>query len=132
MALNHLRFWQREQPGFGSASRQSTIGAVKRVLLTYGANAQSRGVATVIFANSRWFVKTSIILFLNKIDRFKEKLVISPMKNYFLNSKVCTAKIVMNLLVANGHDSAVKAANDLDGIKARANIGAALRSNTRL
>ena len=24
--------------------------------------------------NSRWFVKTSIILFLNKIDRFREKL----------------------------------------------------------
>jgi guanine nucleotide-binding protein G(i) subunit alpha len=33
--------------------------------------------------NSRWFVKTSIILFLNKIDRFREKLPISPMKNYF-------------------------------------------------
>lgn len=33
--------------------------------------------------NSRWFVKTSIILFLNKIDRFKEKLLVSPMKNYF-------------------------------------------------
>lgn len=33
--------------------------------------------------NSRWFVKTSIILFLNKIDRFKEKLPASPMKNYF-------------------------------------------------
>ena len=33
--------------------------------------------------NSRWFIKTSIILFLNKIDRFREKLPISPMKNYF-------------------------------------------------
>ncbi|KAI5308326.1 guanine nucleotide-binding protein subunit alpha, partial [Ascosphaera atra] len=33
--------------------------------------------------NSRWFVETSIILFLNKIDRFKEKLAVSPMKNYF-------------------------------------------------
>ncbi|KAG0019947.1 guanine nucleotide-binding protein subunit alpha [Entomortierella chlamydospora] len=33
--------------------------------------------------NSRWFVRTSIILFLNKIDRFKEKLPISPMRNYF-------------------------------------------------
>ncbi|KAI9046651.1 hypothetical protein LZ554_009393 [Drepanopeziza brunnea f. sp. 'monogermtubi'] len=33
--------------------------------------------------NSRWFIKTSIILFLNKIDRFKEKLPLSPMKNYF-------------------------------------------------
>ncbi|KAG0272334.1 guanine nucleotide-binding protein subunit alpha, partial [Linnemannia gamsii] len=33
--------------------------------------------------NSRWFVKTSIILFLNKIDRFREKLTISPLKKYF-------------------------------------------------
>ena len=33
--------------------------------------------------NSRWFIRTSIILFLNKIDRFKEKLPVSPMKNYF-------------------------------------------------
>ncbi|KAF9409061.1 guanine nucleotide-binding protein subunit alpha [Podila epigama] len=33
--------------------------------------------------NSKWFVKTSIILFMNKIDRFKEKLPISPLKKYF-------------------------------------------------
>ncbi|KAK9702073.1 guanine nucleotide-binding protein subunit alpha [Basidiobolus ranarum] len=33
--------------------------------------------------NSRWFVKTSIILFLNKIDLFKVKLITSPMKQYF-------------------------------------------------
>lgn len=33
--------------------------------------------------NSRWFVKTSIILFLNKIDLFKEKLPKSPMGKYF-------------------------------------------------
>ncbi|KTW29418.1 guanine nucleotide-binding protein subunit alpha [Pneumocystis carinii B80] len=33
--------------------------------------------------NSRWFIKTSIILFLNKIDIFREKLSVSPMKNYF-------------------------------------------------
>ncbi|KAJ3268427.1 guanine nucleotide-binding protein subunit alpha [Borealophlyctis nickersoniae] len=33
--------------------------------------------------NSRWFVKTSIILFLNKIDLFKEKLGRSPMEKYF-------------------------------------------------
>lgn len=33
--------------------------------------------------NSRWFIKTSIILFLNKIDRFKEKLPISPLNKYF-------------------------------------------------
>jgi len=33
--------------------------------------------------NSRWFVKTSIILFLNKIDLFAEKLPVSPLSNYF-------------------------------------------------
>ncbi|KAH8556852.1 guanine nucleotide binding protein alpha subunit [Umbelopsis sp. PMI_123] len=33
--------------------------------------------------NSRWFVKTSIILFLNKIDRFAEKLPVSPLADYF-------------------------------------------------
>ncbi|KAJ1564136.1 guanine nucleotide-binding protein subunit alpha, partial [Cladochytrium tenue] len=33
--------------------------------------------------NSRWFVKTSIILFLNKIDLFKSKLPKSPMSKYF-------------------------------------------------
>ncbi|KAI8928368.1 guanine nucleotide binding protein, alpha subunit [Entophlyctis helioformis] len=33
--------------------------------------------------NSRWFVQTSIILFLNKIDLFKDKLPRSPMAKYF-------------------------------------------------
>ncbi|KAK0551876.1 guanine nucleotide-binding protein subunit alpha [Tilletia horrida] len=33
--------------------------------------------------NSRWFTRTSIILFLNKIDLFKAKLPISPMGEYF-------------------------------------------------
>jgi guanine nucleotide-binding protein subunit alpha len=33
--------------------------------------------------NSRWFVRTSIILFLNKIDLFKAKLPVSPMSDYF-------------------------------------------------
>lgn len=33
--------------------------------------------------NSRWFVRTSIILFLNKIDLFKEKLPKSPIEPYF-------------------------------------------------
>jgi len=33
--------------------------------------------------NSRWFVKTSIILFLNKIDLFRDKLSRSPMNKYF-------------------------------------------------
>lgn len=33
--------------------------------------------------NSRWFVKTSIILFLNKIDLFKQKIAISDISNFF-------------------------------------------------
>jgi len=33
--------------------------------------------------NSKWFVKTSVILFLNKIDIFKEKLPTSPLEKYF-------------------------------------------------
>ncbi|KAI9224316.1 guanine nucleotide binding protein, alpha subunit [Blastocladiella britannica] len=33
--------------------------------------------------NSRWFVKTSIILFLNKIDLFKEKILRSPIEKFF-------------------------------------------------
>lgn len=42
--------------------------------------------ALVLFdsiCNSRWFVRTSIILFLNKIDLFKEKLPLSPIANFF-------------------------------------------------
>lgn len=33
--------------------------------------------------NSRWFMRTSIILFLNKVDIFKHKLGRSPLSNYF-------------------------------------------------
>lgn len=33
--------------------------------------------------NSQWFIHTSIILFLNKIDLFKQKLPTSPVKKYF-------------------------------------------------
>ncbi|CCX07719.1 guanine nucleotide binding protein, alpha subunit [Pyronema domesticum] len=33
--------------------------------------------------NSQWFVKTSIILFLNKIDLFKQKIQTSPVNKYF-------------------------------------------------
>jgi guanine nucleotide-binding protein G(i) subunit alpha len=33
--------------------------------------------------NSRWFMRTSIILFLNKVDLFKMKLARSPLGNYF-------------------------------------------------
>lgn len=33
--------------------------------------------------NSKWFLQTSIILFLNKIDLFKKKLPASPLNQYF-------------------------------------------------
>lgn len=33
--------------------------------------------------NSRWFIRTSIILFLNKVDIFRDKLGRSPLGNYF-------------------------------------------------
>lgn len=33
--------------------------------------------------NSKWFVRTSIILFLNKVDLFREKLEKFPLQNYF-------------------------------------------------
>ncbi|CAO3621949.1 unnamed protein product [Mucor hiemalis] len=33
--------------------------------------------------NSRWFEKTSTILFLNKLDLFKQKLLTSPLNAYF-------------------------------------------------
>lgn len=33
--------------------------------------------------NSQWFLRTSIILFMNKIDLFREKIEYSPVKKYF-------------------------------------------------
>ena len=33
--------------------------------------------------NSRWFLRTSVILFLNKIDIFKNKIEKVPLENYF-------------------------------------------------
>lgn len=34
-------------------------------------------------ANSQWFSKSAIILFLNKIDLFKQKIAYSPITKYF-------------------------------------------------
>ena len=34
-------------------------------------------------SNSHWFTKTSLILFLNKMDLFKTKLETSPISKYF-------------------------------------------------
>lgn len=50
-------------------------------------NSQNRMMeALVLFdsvVNSRWFTRTSIIVFLNKVDLFRHKLSRSPLENYF-------------------------------------------------
>ena len=59
--------------------------------------------------NSRWFVKTSIILFLNKIDRFREKLPISPMNHYFhdfMGMSSVLANMANSLLGGDNYDAA--------------------------
>lgn len=33
--------------------------------------------------NSRWFIHSSIMLFLNKVDIFKAKITAAPLENYF-------------------------------------------------
>ncbi|KAI8977923.1 guanine nucleotide binding protein, alpha subunit [Pilobolus umbonatus] len=61
--------------------------------------------------NSRWFVKTSIILFLNKIDIFKEKLSQYPLKNSFNDYsgpdsyESCSSYISKQFLSLNQSDS---------------------------
>ena len=37
--------------------------------------------------NSQWFVNTSVILFLNKLDLFRQKLPISPVSDHFPDYK---------------------------------------------
>jgi guanine nucleotide-binding protein subunit alpha len=50
--------------------------------------------------NSRWFVKTSIILFLNKIDLFREKLPHSPLDHYFPEFRVSIDRVLKTMLIA--------------------------------
>ncbi|KAL1305310.1 hypothetical protein AAFC00_002212 [Neodothiora populina] len=51
------------------------------------ASDQNRMVESLVLfdsvVNSRWFMRTSIILFLNKVDLFRQKLGRSPLVNYF-------------------------------------------------
>jgi guanine nucleotide-binding protein G(i) subunit alpha len=48
---------------------------------------QNRMVESLVLfdsvVNSRWFMRTSIILFLNKVDLFRVKLARSPLTRYF-------------------------------------------------
>jgi guanine nucleotide-binding protein G(i) subunit alpha len=50
-------------------------------------NGQNRMLEALLLfesiVNSRWFTRTSMILFLNKIDLFKQKLIRSPLNLYF-------------------------------------------------
>lgn len=61
------------------------ISAYDRVLIE-DENVNRMQEALTLFdsiCNSKWFVKTSIILFLNKIDIFREKIKTSPISKYF-------------------------------------------------
>jgi guanine nucleotide-binding protein subunit alpha len=50
-------------------------------------NTQNRMMESLVLfdsvVNSRWFMRTSIVLFLNKVDLFRAKLPKSPLGNYF-------------------------------------------------
>ncbi|KAG2233323.1 hypothetical protein INT48_007759 [Thamnidium elegans] len=48
---------------------------------------QARLMLFDTICNSPWFVNTSMILFLNKIDIFKEKILTSPVSKYFPDFK---------------------------------------------
>jgi hypothetical protein len=56
-------------------------------ILTYTDKVQNRMMESLVLfdsvVNSRWFMRTSIILFLNKVDLFRQKLGRSPLSNYF-------------------------------------------------
>ncbi|KAJ7620971.1 heterotrimeric G protein alpha subunit B [Roridomyces roridus] len=63
--------------------------------------------------NSRWFYKTSIILFLNKIDLFAEKLKRSPLGNYFEDytggdNYDAACSFLLQLFVSQNHKAATK------------------------
>ncbi|KAI7869320.1 small G-protein GPA3 [Spinellus fusiger] len=68
-------------------SRQVKFG-VQNVLLSEGFHVQKNRMmeSLVLFEsviNSRWFVRTSVILFLNKMDLFREKFTRVPLEHYF-------------------------------------------------
>jgi guanine nucleotide-binding protein G(i) subunit alpha len=68
------------------SSQVSTYTLVSHAY-TYSQVAQNRMMESLVLfdsvVNSRWFMRTSIILFLNKVDLFKQKLARSPLGNYF-------------------------------------------------
>ncbi|KAJ5267727.1 guanine nucleotide-binding protein subunit alpha [Penicillium angulare] len=66
-------------------------------------NANQMHEAMMLFdslANSKWFKRKPIILFLNKIDLFKEKLAISPVSTYFPDSMARIRSLVVLLHIS--------------------------------
>ncbi|POW19528.1 hypothetical protein PSHT_04523, partial [Puccinia striiformis] len=74
------------------ASRLSPLSEYDQVLLEE--SGQNRMAESLVLfesvINSRWFLRTSIILFLNKIDIFKAKLPKVPLERIFLNIRAVT------------------------------------------
>lgn len=66
---------------------QFARGREKRKICANSCVLQNRMMESLLLfdsvVNSRWFMRTSIILFLNKVDIFKQKLGRSPLGNYF-------------------------------------------------
>jgi hypothetical protein len=55
--------------------------------------------------NSAWFINTSMILFLNKIDIFKEKILVSPVSKWFPdykgNYQLSSNSILLNIMLGD-------------------------------
>ena len=75
---------KRVRPGSIGGERPSQSLAL---YTTRVANNQNRMQESLVLfesvINSRWFLRTSVILFLNKIDVFKQKLPKVPLVHYF-------------------------------------------------
>lgn len=67
--------------------RASRYAHESHVALSMTDSVQNRMMESLVLfdsvVNSRWFMRTSIILFLNKVDLFKQKLGRSPLGNFF-------------------------------------------------
>ena len=76
---------RRKQPSMPRHYLHPFLQAVKMELIRE--LSQNRMMESLVLfdsvVNSRWFMRTSIILFLNKVDLFKIKLGRSPLGSYF-------------------------------------------------
>lgn len=66
----------------------SQVSQVAALITYHGTDwVQNRMMESLVLfdsvVNSRWFLRTSIVLFLNKIDLFRQKLPRSPFSDYF-------------------------------------------------